>query len=232
LVYNTLSSTLGADVVRANADKFIVPVKVCEGKIGRCRALDVALGIYYAINQPNVKVINLSVGNRIGSSLILEALEAANKKGVSVVISAGNQGENTAKPLSFPAAYNVSNASGKVLEDLIGVGSIRESANAGGIERFPSAFSSEGAWVDLVANGEGLRSSSAADASAEGEYTGTSFSAPQVSALAALVHAKNVPTSITPKDVKTFLLSKASAIPNCDLKKCGQGAVDPRSVLK
>jgi hypothetical protein len=231
VVLNTLSNALGVDNVRANADRFIVPVKVCEGKIGRCRALDVALGIYYAINQPNVKVINLSVGNRIGSSLILEALEAAQKKGVTVVISAGNQGENPKKPSSFPAAYNVINASGKVLEDLISVGSIREDSSSGTLERLPSAFSSEGAWVDLVANGEKLRSSSAASVDAQGEYTGTSFSAPQVSALAAIIHAKDTTKSLLPKEVKTFLLSKASSVLNCAVTKCGQGVVDPRSIL-
>jgi subtilisin family serine protease len=232
LVYGTLSSALGADVVRANADKFIVPVKVCEGKIGRCRALDVALGIYYAINQPNVKVINLSLGNRIGSSLILEALEAAQKKGVTVIVSAGNQGQNPMKPSSFPAAYSVSNASGKVLPDLINVGSIRETATAGGLLREPSAFSSEGAWVDLVANGEELKSSSAAAVDAQGLYTGTSFSAPQVAALAALVQAKNIPAPLSPLEVKTFLLSKANAVANCAKTKCGAGVVDPRSFLK
>jgi hypothetical protein len=230
VVLSTLSNALGVDNVRANADKFIVPVKVCEGKIGRCRALDVALGIYYAINQPNVKVINLSVGNRIGSSLILEALEAANKKGVTVVVSAGNRGDNG--PSIFPAAYNSSNASGKVLEDLIGVGSVKESANAGSLERFPSVFSSAGPWVNLVANGEDIRSPSASSPDAQGLYSGTSFSAPQVSALAAMVHAKNVPTSVTPKDVKAFLLSKATAVPNCAATKCGQGAITPSSVLK
>jgi Subtilase family len=232
LVYSTLSSALGADVVRANADKFIVPVKVCEGKIGRCRALDVALGIYYAINQPNVKVINLSLGNRIGSSLILEALEAAQKKGVTVIVSAGNQGQNPMKPSSFPAAYSVSNASGRVLPDLINVGSIRETATAGGLLREPSAFSSEGTWVDLVANGEELKSSSAAAVDAQGLYTGTSFSAPQVAALAALVQAKNIPAPLSPLEVKTFLLSKANAVANCAKTKCGAGVVDPRSFLK
>ncbi len=232
LVYSTLANALGVDTVRQNANKFVVPIKVCEGKIGRCRALDVALGIYYAINQPDVKVINLSLGSRIGSSLILEALEAAREKGVTVVVSAGNQGENPKKPSSFPAAYNSSNLSGKVLSDLIAVGSVKETASAGGIVREPSLFSSEGDWVDLVAGGEALTSSSASSPDAQGAFSGTSFSAPQVAALAALVQAKNVPTPLSPLEVKTFLLSKATAVPNCAKTKCGAGTVDSRSVVK
>lgn len=78
----------------------IVPVKVADAN-GRASVADVAAGIDYAV-QRNVRVINLSMGARVGSQALKDAVDRALAAGIVVVASAGNE------PLHHemvPAAY-------------------------------------------------------------------------------------------------------------------------------
>jgi Subtilase family len=226
IVASTLLGQFGIDAL---PDKYLVPVKVCEGSNGRCDALDVALGIAYASSLPNMRVINLSLGSRGGSSLIYQELLAASKKGITIVASAGNQGENPSKPVSYPAAFNQFSPLGAAIPGLLGVGSIFEDASTGTLVRTPSSFSSEGAWVNLVAPGEQIRSASAQAFDLSAVFTGTSFSAPQVAAVAAMLYAKDL--SSTPESIKSKLISSVIPVAGCAAAKCGAGVLNVKAAL-
>ena len=98
------------DMTGVAAGVTILPVKVCDST-GRCGALPVAAGICHAIQQHKqgvpVRVMNLSLGGRQESQIILAALQEAAAAGISIVTSAGNEGCVPApRPLHFPAAYS------------------------------------------------------------------------------------------------------------------------------
>jgi Subtilase family len=229
IVAQTLLEQIGIDALQQHADKYLVPVKVCEGSNGRCDALDVALGIAYASSLANIKVINLSLGSRGGSSLIYQELLAASQKGITIVASAGNQGENPSKPVSYPAAFNQFSPLGAAIPGLLGVGSILEDTGTGTLVRTPSSFSSEGAWVNLVAPGEQIRSASAQAFDLSALFTGTSFSAPKVTAVAAMLYAKDLGS--TPESIKSKLISSVTPVAGCAISKCGTGALDIKTAL-
>ncbi len=229
IVAQTLLEQIGIDALQQHADQYLVPVKVCEGSVGRCDALDVALGIAYASSLANIKVINLSLGSRGGSSLIYQELLAASNKGITIVASAGNQGENPSKPVSYPAAFNQFSPLGAAIPGLIGVGSILEDISTGTLVRTPSSFSSEGAWVNLVAPGEQIRSASAQAFDLSAVFTGTSFSAPKVAAVAAMLYAKDL--SSTPESIKAKMISSVTPVAGCAAIKCGAGALDIKTAL-
>lgn len=226
IVASTLLGQFGIDVL---PEKYLVPVKVCEGGNGRCDALDVALGIAYASSLPNIRVINLSLGSRGGSSLIYQELLSASQKGITVVASAGNQGEDPSKPISYPAAFNQFSPLGAAIPGLLGVGSVFEDTSTGALVRTSSSFSSEGSWVNLVAPGEKIMSASAQAFDLSATFTGTSFSAPKVTAIAAMLFAQNL--SSTPESVKSKLISSVTPLAGCATSKCGAGLLNIKAAL-
>ncbi|MEU4559010.1 S8 family serine peptidase [Actinoplanes sp. NPDC023936] len=172
----------GAGMAGVCAQCEILPVRVLNWE-GKGASSAVAAGIIYAAKQ-NAKIINLSLGGAVGSPVMKDAIAYANGRGALVVASAGNSGNGTR---SYPAAY----------ADVLSVGAT--DTRTGGTAR--AAFSSYGAsWVDVAAPGY------TAGMLTDGSYCwvglsdctgndyiirGTSFSAPLVSGVAALVASKN-----------------------------------------
>ncbi len=137
---------------------------------------DVAEAIIYAV-QNGCKIINMSFGDVVFSYLLKEAVDYGYQNGVLFVASAGNSGNNT---LQYPASY----------DETISVGATDINNNL-------ASFSSFGSKIDLVAPGQDILSTSR-DAS-YGNYNGTSFSAPIVSGVLALLwsqHPQNSAQSI------------------------------------
>ncbi len=124
----------------------------------------VADGIYHAIDH-GADVINLSLGSESMDSGISDAVDHAFDNGVFVVASAGNDGVDS---VFYPAGY----------ETVISVGSVNEA-----LER--STFSNYGLTLDLVAPGTDIVTTSPDDTYSL--VSGTSFSAPHVSAALALL---------------------------------------------
>jgi serine protease len=176
----------------------LMPVKVLDEN-GDGSFFDVAEGINFAANQPNVRVINLSLGGEGNSATVRTAIDAAVAKGITVVAAAGNDGRGT---VSFPAA----------LPNVIAVGAID-----GRKQRAP--YSNFGAELDLVAPGGNnnrddtgpngvpdgrpdgiLQQTIDPDSAERGIYndfgyffvTGTSQSTPHVAALAALLYHQGI----------------------------------------
>ena len=128
-----------------------------------------------------VDVINYSSGAKQISSGIREAVSYAVSKGVIVVCSTGNDGSTT---LYYPGA----------LEDTIGVGSINK-----GMER--SEFSHRNKSIFVVAPGEDV--CSLAQGGNVRTSSGTSFSAPFVTGVAALL--KEAHPEMNTDDFKAIL---------------------------
>lgn len=169
----------------------LMPVKVCDS-LGSCADSDIVAGINYAVSN-GAKVINLSLGGPDDNPVLRDAIRSAVSSGVVVVAASGN--DNSGQ-LSYPARY----------EETISVGATNSDGSR-------SSYSNYGAGLDLVApvgftgtgnacvDGQSIRYQNLVPSGQNyttfeyGCRMGTSFSAPQVSASAALLFAAGVPTS-------------------------------------
>ncbi len=230
-----------ASAYTAQMDKMIVPIKTCEGAAGRCRNSSVVMGVCYAISlntgSSPVKIINLSLGSKYPSSLLFSALTEASARGMSIITSAGNKGLVVSKPPNFPANHSLAaQGSFEAVSGLISVASV-EQIPATTIFR-ASDFSSEASSVSVSANGvvQSLAANNLSPPTALRVFSGTSFSAPQVSAAASLYYAQNIGLAVTPQTFKQKLLS--TAIPSgtanfqsCLSTKCGAGLLNIAGIL-
>lgn len=156
----------GVAPVGAAPDAQVIPMRVA-GPFGASDA-----NLYEAILDSidlGAAVINLSLGSPFPSSALEEALAVAESAGISVVAAAGNSGTDLAE---YPAAYPT----------VISVGALEQSD--GGIQI--ASFSSFGK-VDVAAPGASIRV--LAGGGGTQTASGTSFSAPFVSAGAAILAA-------------------------------------------
>jgi subtilisin family serine protease len=128
----------------------------------------IARGIRYAVDN-GARIVNLSLAGQ-GSQVLEDAIAYAQSKGALVVAAAGNDGDDR---VEYPAAY--AGVVGVAATDRLG-------------QRL-SPFSNFGATVDLAAPGQAVLS--AAPGGRYGQFTGTSFAAPMVSATAALLLARH-----------------------------------------
>jgi subtilisin family serine protease len=222
-------------------DKLLVPIKACEGAVGRCRNSSVVQAVCYAVslntgNTP-VKVINLSLGSKYPSSLLYGALSEASARGMSIIASAGNKGLAVNQPLNYPAHYSLSVAGQhKAISGLVSVASVEPSANG---TLAASGFSSQADSVNISALGrtEALAANSLNLPVEPRVFSGTSFSAPQVSAAASLYYAQNFGVAgITPDTFKQKLLSSATPsgtqnVQACAPNKCGVGLLNIPKLL-
>ena len=158
----------------------IVPIKTTNGSDTQNGVS--AQAIYAAVDEFQCDVINYSSGAKQLSSGIREAVSYAVSKGVIIVCSTGNDGSTT---LYYPGA----------LEDTIGVGSINK-----GMER--SDFSHRNKSIFVVAPGEDVYS--LGQGGSVKASSGTSFSAPFVTGLAALL--KEAHPEMNTADFKQILM--------------------------
>ncbi|MDD6190453.1 MAG: S8 family serine peptidase [Firmicutes bacterium] len=142
----------------------ILPVKIF-GESKTAKMSEVLEGVHEAVRR-DADVINMSFGTE-GASVYMESLcnEAVNK-GIILVASAGNGGTSVN---NYPAAYST----------VVGVGAIDKNRNR-------ASFSQTGTGVYVTAPGTEIVSVGYKDSTAYSKGGGTSYSCPQVSALAAL----------------------------------------------
>ena len=151
----------------------ILPVRVYDDA-GSATADALAKGIAIAVQKGAGTIVfsgaqKLSEVGAPDQLKVVRAIGDAFKKGILTVVAAGNDGDDLP---SFPAA----------LPHVIAVGG----ASAGGLR---AAFSNKGPWVDVLAPGEGVTAPLAPPSCVYGYgfATGTSFAAPAVAGIAALV---------------------------------------------
>ncbi len=124
-----------------------------------------------------VSVINLSIGSPFRSEAVTDAIESARSADVVVVAATGNDG--TERP-TFPAANHGVISVGASQQTSPGVWTVAPFSNGGA--------------VDVIAPGVGVTTwvDDTSGVPALGQVTGTSFAAPQVSAIAAGLAAAGV----------------------------------------
>ena len=161
----------------------ILPVRVMNAS-GVGNPSVVGNGIRYAVKK-GAKVINLSLGGYSHYKYLEECISYANRKGVTVVVAAGNGSDNTRRVcpahLSAPIVVTAINKNGR-----------------------RAYFSNYGKSVDISAPGVGIRSSWKNGGYATAD--GTSMAAPHISAVAAmyrLMHPSYNPSKIE-KLVKNY----------------------------
>ncbi|GEK34279.1 S8 family peptidase [Kurthia sibirica] len=143
----------------------IYSVKYMDGSASTGKASNIVKSINWAIAN-KMDIINISSGLQTDYPALKQAINQAVDKGIFIVASAGNNGLNT--NLTYPARYT----------NVIGVGSINKSL-------YFSSFSNSGATLDFTAPGEKIPAINK-DGSLVYAY-GTSFSAPHITGLLALL---------------------------------------------
>ena len=171
-----------------NLNVKIMPIKILGENGGSFYA--VAEGINHAASQ-NVDVINLSIeasDNHPDSFLVENAINNAVKKGITVVVAAGNGDKTTRLPADTvnitPAKY----------DNVIVVGALDDTGTK-------ASFSNYGDSVDVIAPGVKIPS-----AYKEGGYrtsSGTSQAAPHIAAVAAMF--KLAYPSYTPAQIEALI---------------------------
>jgi cell wall-associated protease len=156
----------------------IMPIKILVYSTQDQNDKDLFNGIKYAVDN-GAKVINMSFSNStcLNRKLIDKAFRYAQKKGVIIVQSAGNQSINIDNPIRFPSAELVN---GKRVDNVIRVGASSYSSN-----NLACNFSNYGQkQVDVFAPGEYLYYPTLNNKFKE-NGNGTSFATPIVAGLVA-----------------------------------------------
>ncbi|HTY70812.1 MAG TPA: S8 family serine peptidase [Actinomycetes bacterium] len=164
----------GAGIAGVGWRTELMAVRVADSA-GAIDDADVAVGVSWAVRH-GAKVINLSLGGPAVGTALRTAIADAVASGVVVVAAAGNDG--TTKRF-YPAA----------LPGVIAVGATTHDGKA------RASFSEHGSWVDVAAPGVGILGA-ARTGSGYDSGDGTSFAAPLVSGVAALIRASRPTLSV------------------------------------
>lgn len=163
-------------------------------------------GIYWAVDH-GADVINISSGSPQVSTAYERAVSYARNHGVLVVAAAGNEWRNRR---TYPAAYPAS----------VAVSAIDRTGTF-------ATFSNRGSWVDLAAPGVGIQATVPG-----GEYQpvkGTSFSTPEITALAGLLSAQG----LTDDEVRTRMQGTATDLgPRGDDPLYGHGRINAAAAVR
>lgn len=189
----------------------ILPIRSLGARGGT--AGSVAQGIRYAVDR-GARIINMSLGGALDSTLMHDAVNYALSKDVLIVAAAGNEALD-GNPVEYPAAY----------PGVLSVGA------TDGNDQIAD-FSTHNAAVAISAPGVNIASTANdQDLLAYGAYDGTSFSSPAVAGIAALMLSVN--PSLTANQVKQILTSTARDLgaPGRD-EFYGAGRVDARRAVE
>ena len=166
----------------------IVPLKFIDkdenGKTIGGSVSRLASAIVSAVDDFGCGIINMSCGT-VDSYALKAAIDYAGSKDVIMVAAAGNSGD---AQYNYPAAY----------ENVIGVGSVGGSKNL-------SYYSNINDSVFVTAPGENVRIITGTGGYSKG--SGTSFSTPYVSAIAALI--REIDPELTAREVMNIIAATA-----------------------
>ncbi len=205
LIMATKDNEVGIAGIAQNV--YVMPLKVF-GSANTTATSIIVSAINYAAEQrelfdstsgaqgTDISVINMSLGGESGDTTMKAAVDRAIQAGIIVICAAGNDGDATA---SYPAQY------------AIGVGSTDSENNVSYYSQRLSAANGAGyenkVWVS--APGQGVTSLYYESTTSYVSASGTSFSSPEVAALAAL--CKGVDNSLNHESFKQLLKETAVA---------------------
>jgi membrane-anchored mycosin MYCP len=152
---------------------------------------------------------------------IQAALRLAARSDVVVVAAAGNAGVGSCAAAGQAAADQVA-LPGWYGDDVLTVGAV-------GPDDSPAEFTVPGAWVDVAAPGTGLRSLAVGGGTTGTDVDGTSFAAPWVSGLAALVRERFPRLTAAQVVERILATTRRPAGGRSDL--VGRGVIDPVAAL-
>jgi membrane-anchored mycosin MYCP len=196
-------------------DAEIMPVRVKDKPDDRVDSEAIGKGMQFAVDQ-GVDIINVSLETTQDWPSIRAAVKAAYDKGIVIVAAAGNNGETVAYPAKYAAEY----------PNVISVGAIDENG-----AMMPQSGKSSNAT--LAAPGVGVHTAESffgnGDENGAGE-TGTSFAAPFVSGVVALMMVEF--PDLTPAQIRRRLEMTAIR-PGLDVPdpQMGYGMIDPVAAL-
>lgn len=168
-------------------------------KLSEVRVLDennqapvsrVVEGLQWCIDH-QIDIVNMSFGMDSNSQVLHQVIQQMQEKGILMIAAAGNNGEQAGAHVQYPAAYS----------EVIGVGSVDENLCY-------SSFSAKGDQVELMAPGENIPITTYWDI--QGVGSGTSYAAPQVTAIAAALWSRNKDRSA--QDIRGILTQSARRI--------------------
>ena len=168
-------------------------------KLSEVRVLDennqapvsrVVEGLQWCIDH-QIDIVNMSFGMDSNSQVLHQVIQQMQEKGILMIAAAGNNGEQAGAHVQYPAAYS----------EVIGVGSVDENLSY-------SSFSAKGDQVELMAPGENIPITTYWDI--QGVGSGTSYAAPQVTAIAAALWSRNKDRSA--QDIRGILTQSARRI--------------------
>ena len=192
------NNSLGVSSVGFNIK--IIAVKISATNKCSPTVSKIAEGIRWAVDN-GAQVINISGGSPQKSETERLAIEYAWGKNVLVIASAGNEG--TTIP-NYPANY----------PNVVSVAATNQSDKKAG-------FSTYGSWVDIAAPGVGILTTAYNGGNTYQKLDGTSFSAPIVAGVAALIKSKN--PNLTNTQISDILCNTADKIQGTGTNwRCGR----------
>ncbi|HQQ88899.1 MAG TPA: DUF5011 domain-containing protein [Oscillospiraceae bacterium] len=198
-----------AQGIAGATDCSILPIKVLDSS-GAGYISTTILGIQYAV-QAGADIISMSLGTANESAALQKAVSDAYEAGVVVIAASGNSADD----VNYPAAC----------QNAIAVGAVDSSGSR-------ASYSCYGSELDLVAVGTDVFSTYYYNgASTYGRGSGTSFSTPYVSALAALL--LSVDSSLSPDEVESLMETTAADLGESGWDQYyGYGCVDYDAALE
>lgn len=190
----------------------LMPLKT-SGANGKSTTLSQVRSIVYAVKN-GARLINASWGTSKRSEHLKAILQWAYQRGTLTIVGAGNDGDNLDRDLYYPSSFRT--------DSLIAVASMQSPKSLSG-------FSNWGATtVHLAAPGSSILSTAS-----NGSYeaaSGTSFAAPMVTGVAALVLAKA--PELTAQALRNALLNAVEFRPTFLERLATSGSISAYKALK
>ncbi|GAB3404860.1 type VII secretion-associated serine protease mycosin [Flindersiella endophytica] len=193
----------------------IMPIRVKDKKDDRVDSEAIGKGMQFAVDQ-GVDIINVSLETTQDWPSIRAAVKAAYDKGIVIVAAAGNHGDSVAYPAKYAAQF----------PNVISVGAIDENG-----AMMPESGKASNATIAAPGVGVHTAESFFGNGNDQGAgETGTSFAAPFVSGVVALMKVQF--PDLTPAQIRRRL--ELTAIrPGIDVPdpQMGYGMIDPVAAI-